>query len=241
MISIIIPTLNEERVIGFTLQSLRRGIMDLDCELIISDGGSVDNTVSIAKKYADRVLAHSAKERTTIAKGRNEGAKAARGDCLVFLDADVRIPEPQDFFERALKLFDADPRLLGITANLRVYPEGETWTDRLMFGLVNLTHRINNNVFHAGSASGEFQMVRARAFRDARGYREDLSVAEDIEFFRRLARLGRTRFVSTLTVFHSGRRAHVIGWPRLLFEWLINWLSVTFLKRSAQKEWRPIR
>ena len=85
MISIIIPTRNEERIILNTirgLQSLRKAKL---CEIILVDGMSVDKTTEIATQYVDKII-------TTIPnRGRqmNKGAEKATGETLVFLHADT--------------------------------------------------------------------------------------------------------------------------------------------------------
>jgi len=88
-ISVIVPTLNEERYLEQSLQSIREQKTKLNFELIVSDGGSTDKTLQIAKKYADYSI--TAKKKG-IAFGRNEGAKQSNGKLLVFIDADTRIP-----------------------------------------------------------------------------------------------------------------------------------------------------
>jgi len=92
-----------------------------------------------------------------------------------------------------------------------------------------------------GGASGEFQVMRRSAFEKLGGYRVDLAAAEDQEFFRRLARFGRTYYHSGLTVYHTGRRAHQIGWPKLLWLWILNGVSVPLFGRSFSGKWKVIR
>jgi glycosyltransferase involved in cell wall biosynthesis len=239
ILSIIVPTYNEEQAIEKTLWAIVGKLTEVPYELIVADDASTDRTAAIARRCG--AIVSPAVKKTTIAAGKNRGASVARGKYLVFLDADVTVPEPNVLFRRALDCFKNDPQLVGLTVNLRVLPELATLADRTIFGLVNLTHRFNNNVRHAGSASGEFQMVRTDVFRKLGGYGEHLAVAEDNEFFARLARAGRTRFEPTLTVWHTGRRAHRIGWPRLLWQWFSNYTWVALFKRSAQKEWTEIR
>lgn len=240
MISIIIPTLNEKSAIEETLKQLT-AIRKILYEIIVSDGGSSDGTVAIVKRYTKNILLSTATERQTIAKAKNLGAKRAKGEYFIFIDADVRIPDPDKFFEAAISRFEADKNLVGLTVALRVYPEDETLSDRIFFGIANFLHRLNNNIFHVGSASGELQMVKSDAFRKIHGFNEALAVIEDNDLFARLSKIGNTRAAADLYILHSGRRAHKIGWPRLLAEWLINFFSVTLFKRSASKEWRPIR
>src|SRR5205085_1564372 len=86
MISIIIPTLNEAKIIGSTLRTLA-ATLTLPHEVIVSDGGSSDRTAELAAPYATTVVVYSGTGRQTIGEGRNEGAKLAAGDFLVFLDA----------------------------------------------------------------------------------------------------------------------------------------------------------
>lgn len=71
-ISIIIPTLNEEKVIERTLSQFPQNFCDqYNIEVIISDGGSKDNTVSLARQSGHSVIAHTSERRQTIAEGRN--------------------------------------------------------------------------------------------------------------------------------------------------------------------------
>ena len=97
MISFIIPTLNEETTIEKTLKNIKE--FSLDKEIIVSDGGSKDRTTEIAKRFTDKVLVHSKKERQNIAGGRNSGAKEAKGEFVVFVDADVLIPNINSLFD----------------------------------------------------------------------------------------------------------------------------------------------
>jgi len=88
MISIIIPTLNESDSLPITLKSLQT-FRHSRIEIIVVDGGSCDNTISIAAKLADKVF--------TANKGRahqmNTGAEQAAGETLLFLHADAQLPD----------------------------------------------------------------------------------------------------------------------------------------------------
>src|SRR4051812_2549406 len=121
MISFIIPTLEEEKVIEKILRNLQE-IVDFDYEVIISDGGSKDRTMEIARKYGTKVVENTTGQRQNIAIGRNEGAKAATGEFLVFLDADVYIPNINIFIKHALAHFEQNALLLGLSGWVRVFP-----------------------------------------------------------------------------------------------------------------------
>lgn len=234
MISIIIPTYNEEKYIGKTLANLSK--LTLPHEIIITDDNSKDSTVSIARGFTDKVLVQNEKH-PTIAANRNAGAKTALGDFFVFTDSSCIIENIDEFFIHALKDFSDNPRLVGLTGKLRVYPELEKWSDRVMYFIFNSVHHIKNNVLHSGESSGKFQMIRRTAFEQAKGYREDLVTREDGDMFARLSKIGLTMYDPKLVIYHSGRRAHALGWPKLLYIWMINGFWVAVFGTAKTKNW----
>jgi glycosyltransferase involved in cell wall biosynthesis len=240
MISIIIPTLNEAKIIESTLRTLA-ATLTMPHEVIVSDGGSSDQTAELAARYANTVVVFSGQRRQTIGEGRNDGAKAAAGEFLVFLDADCVIPEPDRFFTQALAYFKRNPGLVGLTAYLRVFPADETLVDKLVSGIANLGLRVANNILKRGASFGEFQMIPREAFARLGGFRADLIAFEDADMFRRLSRIGRTMIAPELRVLHSGRRGHQVGHPQLIATWLVNLVFVAIRGRPFSKEWKPIR
>lgn len=68
-------------------------------EIIVSDGGSTDSTLAIAKGSADIIVCHTENRRQTIAEGRNMGSLVANGDIMVFLNADTIPANPEEFLE----------------------------------------------------------------------------------------------------------------------------------------------
>lgn len=87
LVSIIIPTLNEETVIGRNLHAIKNQTYR-NCEIIVVDDGSSDNTVKIAKQYTPHVFARAHAERSV---QRNFGVRKAKGNYLLFLDADMEL------------------------------------------------------------------------------------------------------------------------------------------------------
>ena len=84
MLSIIVPTLNEEEYLPKLLESIKKQDFK-DYEIIVADAGSEDKTLEIAKKRGCIITKGG-----SITVGRNNGAKVARGDIFLFLDSDVR-------------------------------------------------------------------------------------------------------------------------------------------------------
>lgn len=97
MLSIIIPTLNEEKHLEKLLKSIKKQDFN-HYEIIVADAGSKDKTLEIAKRYKCRIAKGGSP-----AQGRNQGAEEARGDLLLFLDADVILPDK--IFGKTLKEF----------------------------------------------------------------------------------------------------------------------------------------
>lgn len=210
-------------------------------ELIITDGGSTDRTLDIARAHNAKITVWTEPRRQTFGEAKNAGAKLATGKFLVFIDADVLIPEPQKFFEEALAAFAKNKKLLGITVPLKPWPENHSLIDAFFCAPLNWSYIIFNNVFHSGNSSGEFQMMHADAFWKAGGFGEHLAAGEDNEMFRRLATHGRTLSYYKLFVQHSLRRPHKLGWLTTYFIWIKNGFSVAFRGKAAYKEWSVVR
>lgn len=240
MISIIIPTRNEEKIIDRTLSTLKNTIT-IPHEIIVSDGNSTDATAEIARKYADKIVIQDKQRPKTIGTGRNQGAEVASGEYVVFLDADCTIPEPDAFFGRALAYFEAHPKTVGLCARVKVWPEQSTWLDKIVFACVNNTYTFFNNVLRIGASGGEFLMVKRTAFAKIGGFKEHLIASEDLNFFYTISRVGHTHLLRSLVVMHTGRRAHAIGWPLLLWEWFFNTISLIVRHKAASKEWTVVR
>ncbi len=238
MISIIIPTYNEEKYIEKSIKCFKEK-MTLSHEVIICDDRSTDKTVDVARQYADIVLIPE-KKHPTIAANRNNGVKSAHGDIYVFMDGDSFIENPDKFFTQALHDFE-NPDVVALTGALDIFPQVKTLGDVIMYKIFNFVHYIKNNVLHSGESSGKFQMMRKDAFEKVGGFPANLVTREDGIMFNKLAKIGRTLYDGKLVIFHNGRRAHQYGWPKLLSIWTIETFWVAVFKKSLAKEWKAVR
>ncbi|OGG57909.1 hypothetical protein A2853_03185 [Candidatus Kaiserbacteria bacterium RIFCSPHIGHO2_01_FULL_55_17] len=238
MISIIIPARDEEKLIVGAISQFKALMMPH--EIIVSDDGSKDKTVEIARSLADKVVTFDG-DKHAIGRARNAGVEASRGDVLVFIDSDSTIPDPQAFFSHALARFEKEEKLLGLACPQLVHPGIETWSDRFVFGLDNFFNWVFNNVLRHGAGSGKCIIVRRSAFERVHGFREDLIFREDCDLLKRISKFGRTHFDTRLTVYHSGRRLHRLGIFRFYYTWILNGLYVVFADRARDKEWTPVR
>jgi glycosyltransferase involved in cell wall biosynthesis len=239
MLSIIIPARNEEKYIERTIDCFLR--LSLDKEIIVSDDASTDKTLEILKKYGDQIKVLVHEKTQSIAANRNFGAKYASGEFFAFLDSSTSVKNPNEFFNRALVEFEKDEKLVALTGKLSVEPQLETFTDKIVHFFFNLIIMIKDNYLGIGEASGKFQMIKKTAFEKVSGFNENLIAGEDSNMFYRLSKIGKVRYFGNLEVFHTSRRSHYLGWPRLLTIWMINIFWVNVFGKSKLKEWSIIR
>jgi glycosyltransferase involved in cell wall biosynthesis len=88
MISFVVPAYNEEALIGQTLDALNRAGRNLGepYEIVVADDASTDRTAAIAEQYRAHIVSVNLRQ---IAAARNAGAREAKGEKLVFVDADT--------------------------------------------------------------------------------------------------------------------------------------------------------
>jgi rSAM/selenodomain-associated transferase 2 len=172
-VSVIVPTLDEERTLDAIISAARQpGLL----EVIVVDGGSRDRTVDVARACADRVLLG--------ARGRaaqmNAGAAVARGDVLLFLHADTRLPPG---CHGAIMHALADDLVVGGRFDLRLDAPGIPY--RIIERMVSLRSRLTR------VATGDQAIFARRSMFERLGGFPELPLMEDIAFCRALKRAGR--------------------------------------------------
>lgn len=238
MISVVIPTFNEEKMIEGCLKQFLPFKKKFGLELIVSDGGSSDNTVMIARRFADTVVVWKKRGRSNIPQGRNSGCFASTGDLLFVTDADCRVKDLDFFFKEVIARF-ADKKLVGLTGDVLVNPKERKFVDIIhhFFNFFNCL----TNLLHIGGARGEFQVIRSSAFKKLHGYDERLTSSEDYDLFFRLRKFGKIKFVCSLVVFESARRYRQLGYPRVLITWFYEGLYHLITGKAPFKEWKVVR
>lgn len=240
-ISVIIPVYKEEKILEKTLKlyspELRR---KYNFELIISDGGSKDKTVEIAKKYADKIVVHNEKRRQTIAEGRNMGAEVAKGETLVFINADTFPVDIEDFFSHILNWTNNKRKFGALACYVSAFPEEEQLKDKIFYNLHNSYVNFLNKL-GLGMGRGECQVVRKDVFSTSGKYNSLLVAGEDFDLYRRIAKVSKIKFDKRIHVYESPRRFRSYGYIKTLFYWLVNSITVMMFNRSASKEWEAIR
>ena len=198
LVSIIIPVLNEARCIEQTLQSLQSQTPPF--EIIVSDGGSSDDTVSVASSFA--TVISSPKGR---ASQMNAGARVAKGKILLFLHADTHLPKD------GLSLVRESILSKGKEAGaFRLRFDQESF----LLKFYSLCTRLNNPRLCFGDRS---LFVRKDIFNAVGGF-SPIPIFEDIELVRRLHRRGAFTFLPSY-VTTAARRFEQNG---LLSQQLLN-------------------
>jgi len=202
-LSIIVPVLNEEAGIVATLQALS-SLRARGAEVIVVDGGSHDCTAEVARPHCERLLAAP--------RGRaaqmNAGAAAARGEVLLFLHADTRLPDDAD--RHVAHALAAGGRAWGrfdvrITGTHPLLP--------VVAAMMNLRSRLT------GIATGDQAIFATRTAFAAVGFYPDIPLMEDIVLSRRLKRLSRPLCLRSRALT-SGRRWEKHGVMRtILMMW----------------------
>ena len=186
-LSVIIPTFNEERTIGHTLDRVRGGST---WEVIVVDGRSMDRTREIARAHGATVV-ESPPGR---AHQLTAGASFATGDTLLFLHADTSLPSGfDDYIFRALD----KPGVSAGAFRLLIDAEGRSF--RLIERMVNFRSRVRQMPY-----GDQAIFVRANVFHEAGGF-PHLPIMEDYVLIRRLRRIGRIE-IAPATVVTSARR-----------------------------------
>jgi len=211
MISVVVCTKNEEKYIGKCLECLKD--QTLKPEIIVIDGHSNDKTVSIASKYADKVIKDNKKG---IADARNLGWKIAKGDIVAYCDADC-LPQ-KNWVKNISEHMNGNVCIFGPL----IPHEGKM---RVKIGL-----KIWGNIFLEAISTLGYPCVCAAnvAFKKSilKKYPFRYDILEDFDLGNRIRKVGKVKFYRDLYMLISTRRFKE-GFHRLAFKYyLINYFRL---------------
>jgi glycosyltransferase involved in cell wall biosynthesis len=236
-ISIVIPARNEEEHIRSVVSQFTAVACPVGLEVIVANDGSTDRTEEHATAAGARVITADNPMRT-IARVRNQGARFATGDVIVFCDADTRLSNVRRLYRLIEREF-TDRRVIGAMPRIEVFPEDRKLRDTLFHSLYNWIIRASF-LFPQPFGSGQCQIVRGAAFRRVGGYNERQVHGEDAALFAALRRAGRIRYMSGVSVYESPRRYREIGYIRLMVVSLSSLLGQAMTNRNVLTEWRRV-
>jgi glycosyltransferase involved in cell wall biosynthesis len=194
-----VPTFNEELLLPKLFESVRQQTLQ-DYEIIVADDSSTDLTQEIADRYAARLV---------VGKGlgeypsRNAAASIARGSILIFTGADTLMP--RNLLSCVAKKFEKDPELAGTYCPTYPY-DGALWA-KVEFTFWYVFTTLLFWLTREANASTAFFAVRAKVFRETRGFRN--TAHADSALSRQLAKNFKIRPDLHLVIFVSGRRTRM--------------------------------
>lgn len=213
MISFIVPAYNEERCLPEALAAIHEAAraVGADYEIVVADDGSIDATAALARQAGARVVTVANRQ---ISKTRNDGARSAAGDRLVFVDADTRVGEA--VVRAAMTALDAGA--VGGGCEVAFDSDAPRWARR-MLRVVMVQMRMFN------FAAGCFVYCRRDAFERAGGFDERHFAGEEIMLSLALRREG--RFVLLREAVTTSSRKFT---GRTLWETL--WITLRLMARG---------
>lgn len=210
MISLIIPAYNEETYIEYVLKNISELERFDNCELIVVDGGSSDKTKEISKKYAKVLMAPKGK-----AVQQNIGAKAAHGNILFFVHADMTLPKTvlRTICETIdVNGFDGG----GFVNEFTEYNKKIKMLGRILNLRIRNIEQSDRNIFYGDN--GIF--VRKKVFEELGGFKE-IPIMEDYEFSVRMKKKYKVTKVNEPKIFVDPRRHIKSGFIKTRLQWII--------------------
>ncbi|HLD67809.1 MAG TPA: TIGR04283 family arsenosugar biosynthesis glycosyltransferase [Pseudomonas sp.] len=205
-LSIIIPVLNEVAHLPEVLERLAP-LRERGAQVIVVDGGSTDGTAQLARDGVEWVDSVPGR-----ARQMNAGAARARGQVLLFLHADTRLPDLAD--QQVAAALAVGPRVWG---RFDVRIAGRPWMLRVVAFMMNRRSRMS------GIATGDQAIFVRRDSFEALGGFTDQPLMEDIELCMRLRRLSSPACLAGPAIT-SGRRWEARGvWPTIFLMWRLRW------------------
>lgn len=190
-VSIIIPVYNEEKYIGYCLESLKNlNYPDERYEIIIIDNGSTDATVSLCKRFTRKIYICAD---LNVSALRNFGSKKALGEIYAFIDADC--VADKNWLQKAVEFLTKEPCIIGSKYNV---PSDSTWIEKAWFSQ-RLPGRCETNYLNSGN-----MILPADLFNRIGGFDKTLISGEDYEFCMRAKRQTRIICDDTVEVVHLG-------------------------------------
>jgi GT2 family glycosyltransferase len=214
-VSVIVPTLNEEKYLPRCLASLKAQSLRDRFEVIVVDGGSSDRTLEISHQYADQVLIEKG---LPVGAARNLGAAMAQGDILAFIDADTIASTK--WLEQIVKSFETNSEVVGVTGPTLPY-EGSRM-DELMYRVATGWAQRLSLRLGFPHVAGFNCAYRKDSFWNATGFDEERELSEDVMLSLRIRHQGRIVFDEEMIAYTSLRRIKKCGYPYLTIYYAIN-------------------
>lgn len=227
MLSIVIPTLNEEGYLGRLLESIEKQDYN-DYEVIVADSESEDDTVEKARSYGCRIVNT---DKRGPGHGRNKGAEKAEGGKILFLDADVELRDSKTF-DRVVEALEDEDIVAGSSSWI---PKDGGLKGHIFLWLGTLMIEIEDSLLGQVSGTGNFLFTEKEVFENIGGFDEEMPFFEDVDFLKRADELGEIKLLRR-QMNVSTRRAENNGLLKATAEYTLPYLYFTLGKKDAMKK-----
>ena len=215
MLSIIVPTKNEEHYLPRLLDSIKKQNYK-NYEVIVSDFESRDKTRKIAKRYGCKVVKGGLPS-----VGRNNGAKRAKGDLFLFLDADTVLLK--NFLKDSIIEFKR--RKLGIATCFQI-PDSNNVIDKIYFEVADF-FLLLGSFFYPG-AYGSCIFTRKDVFNEIKGFDQEIKLFEDHDYAIRASKISKYGILKKRKIIVAVRRYIKFGRTRTILKNLVAGLYMAF-------------
>lgn len=225
-VSVVLPVRNEGRFIASVLQALSEQEYPRDnFEIIVVDGKSTDDTVSVARQFADRFSRFQVIEnpKRLSSAARNLGYRAASGDFILYIDGHCHIPSKR-LIADMVEIF----RRSGADALCRPQPltaGPQTWFQQAvsLARSSHLGHALDSTIYgnqeRVVPAASSGAMYRREVFAKIGEYDENFDACEDVEFNTRVDKAGLKAMISPALTVEYAARATLRGLFRQLYRY----------------------
>jgi len=202
LLSIIIPTLNEEKYVGKLLDCLVRQTYK-DFEVIVVDGGSEDNTIKVIGKYNGLLKIKIIQSRKHLSFNRNLGVKKAKNEKILFLDSDVKFNEK--YLGESLSQMN---RYKLRIATSRLRPLEKSWYNKLFITMCNVA--LSTVQYFKPMGYGCCLFTEKAIHKKINGWDFSVGWGNDLNYVKMSSKYGKFRLLSTY-VNYSMRRFEKYG------------------------------
>lgn len=205
LISVIVPTLNEENHIERLLESIKRQ-SSASFEVLIVDGGSKDRTLDVARFHGAKIIELPGHGEFV---SRNIGTKTAKGKYLLFTCADIVFPD--NLFDNIIRKFENNPKLIALTGP--GHPFDAPFFGKIEYAIYNLVRyafAILPKAVKRFSTSTNFLIVKKDCFEKTGGFAVN-DINADGLMGKRLLELGEVAFFLDTPIYLSARRMKNMG------------------------------
>ena len=222
-VSIVIPAKNEEEFLPRLLTSIKDQSQQ-PAEIIVADGNSTDKTREIAESFGCKITYGGIHPGIA----RNNGAKLATQDTLIFFDSDVKLP--RDFLKKTVKEFQ--DRKLG-AASCFTIPDSKNILDHAGAFVLDLYFRLMQRFIQ--NAYGFCLFSKKSVFEKIGGFDESILIAEDWDFATRANKISTYRFLTSEKIIVSVRRFNKEGRLKMVGKYIVIFTYTTFVGKIKRQ------